>query len=99
MMKAMLFLDRTDQPVSVLDDVKIVEYSSTNHAGHSHTRVFYKTKNLNATKTMIELHRDRPVVLKLEDGRTAKAFLQHSSIDMEGNSVGVLRVLGMFDAE
>jgi hypothetical protein len=94
MMKAMLYLDQMDQPVSVLDEVKIVEFQSTNHADHSQHRIFYKTKNLNATKTMVDLHRDRRFVVKLEDGRVANALLQHSSIDMQGNAVGVLRVLG-----
>ncbi len=93
-MKAMLYLDRTDQPVSVLDEVKIVEYQSTNHADPTHMRIFYTTKALNATKTMIELHRDRRMVVKLEDGRTCNALLQHNSIDQEGKAVGVLRVLG-----
>jgi hypothetical protein len=93
-MKAMLYLDRLDQPVSVLDEVKVVEYDSTNHTDHSHHRIFYKTKSLNATKTMIDLHRDRRFVLKLEDGRTANVLLQHSSIDMQGHAVGVLRILG-----
>lgn len=98
----MLFLDRADnngrldQPVSILDDVEIVEYQSTNHADHSNFRIFYKTKSINATKTMTELHRDRRFLVKLEDGRTANALLQHASLDMQGNAVGVLRVLGAF---
>jgi hypothetical protein len=29
-----------------------------------------------------------------EDGRQAEVLLQHSSLDMQGNMVGVLRVLG-----
>jgi len=94
MMKAMLYLDQMDQPVSVLDEVKVVEFNASNHADHSHHRIFYKTKNLNATKTMVDLHRDRRFVVKLDDGRVANALLQHSSIDMQGNAVGVLRVLG-----
>lgn len=93
-MKAMLYLDRQDQPVSVLDDIKVVEYGSNNHAATSHVRVFYTTKALNATKSMLELHRDRRLTLKLEDGRSGNALLQHESIDSHGNAVGVLRVLG-----
>ena len=93
-MKAMLYFERMEQPVSVLDDVKVVEYHSTNHNNVSHVRIFYTTKALNATKTMTELHRDRRLTVKLEDGRSGKALLQHSSIDLEGNAVGVLRVLG-----
>ena len=93
-MKAMLYTAKMDQPVSVLDDVRIVEYASTNHAESSHMRLFFKTKALNATKTMVELHRDEKMTVKLEDGRTASALLAHSSLDSEGNAVGVLRVLG-----
>jgi hypothetical protein len=95
-MKAMLFLERMEQPISILDDVEIVEYKSNNHADHSNYRIFYTTKTINATKTMTELHRDRRFVVKLEDGRTANALLQHASLDMQGNAVGVLRVLGAF---
>ncbi|MCB0114363.1 MAG: hypothetical protein R2873_18810 [Caldilineaceae bacterium] len=93
-MKAMLYFDHTDQPVSVLDDVKVVEFQSTNHGDASHVRIFYTTKALNATKTMTELHRDRRLTVKLDDGRSGNALLQHSSIDLQGNAVGVLRVLG-----
>jgi hypothetical protein len=95
-MKAMLYLNQTDQPVSVLDDVQVVEYKTNNHPDQSHYRVFYKTKNLNATKMMAELHRDRRFLVKFDDGRSANALLQHSSLDMEGNAVGVLRILGSF---
>lgn len=93
-MKAMLYAEKMDKPVSILDDVRIVEYGSTNHAENSQTRLFFKTKALNATKTMVELHRDRKMTVKLEDGRTGSALLAHSSMDSEGNAVGVLRLLG-----
>jgi len=93
-MKAMLYAAKMDQAVSVLDDVRIVEYASTNHADSSQVRIFFKTKALNATKTMVELHRDQKMTVKLEDGRTASALLAHSSLDNEGHAVGVLRVLG-----
>ena len=93
-MKAMLYADKMDQAVSVLDDVRIVEYGSSNHPENSQVRLFFKTKALNATKTMVELHRDQKMTVKLEDGRTANALLAHSSMDSEGNAVGVLRLLG-----
>ncbi|HRJ40684.1 MAG: hypothetical protein KJZ86_18795 [Caldilineaceae bacterium] len=93
-MKAMLYTDRMDQAVSVLDDVRIVEFGSTNHAQDSQVRLYFKTKALNATKTMVELHRDQKMTIKLEDGRTGSALLSHSSLDSEGNAVGVLRMLG-----
>lgn len=93
-MKAMLYMDPKSQPVSILDEVKVVEYQSQNHANHSNYRIFYKTPALNATKTMVDLHRERRLLVKLEDGRSANALLQHTSIDKDGNAVGVLRVLG-----
>ena len=34
------------------------------------------------------------MVVKIEDGRTGSVLLQHASLDMAGNFVGVLRVLG-----
>ena len=83
-----------DQAVSILDDVRIVEYGSSNHPENSQKRIFFKTKALNATKTMVELHRDQKMTVKLEDGRTASALLAHSSMDSEGQAVGVLRLLG-----
>ena len=93
-MKAMLYASQIEQAVSVLDDVRIVEYGSTNHADDSQVCIFFKTKALNATKTMVELHRDQKMTVKLEDGRTASVLLAHSSIDSEGQAVGVLRLLG-----
>ncbi|MBX3053756.1 MAG: hypothetical protein KF753_19915 [Caldilineaceae bacterium] len=83
-----------DQAVSVLDDVRIVKYGTTNHSDDSQMRIFFKTKALNATKTMVELHRDQKMTVKLEDGRTGSVLLAHSSLDSEGNAVGVLRMLG-----
>jgi hypothetical protein len=91
-MKAMLFLDNKEAPVAVLDEVTVVGMND-NHKS-SPVRIAYKSYKLNAGKTMIELHRDEKMVLKLEDGRNGSVLLQHSSLDMEGNAVGVLRVLG-----
>lgn len=93
-MKAMLYLERMDEPVAVLDHVKIVEFGSDNHPEGEQVRIYYNTLTLNATKTMVELHRDRKITVKLEDGRTASALMTHSSLDAKGHSVGVLRVLG-----
>lgn len=93
-MKAMLYADRMDQAVSVLDEVRIVEYGSNNHLSGSQLRLYFRTRALNATKTMVELHRDQKMTVKLEDGRTGSALLSHSSMDSEGNAVGVLRMLG-----
>jgi hypothetical protein len=43
---------------------------------------------------MTELHRHAKMQVHFEDGRQAEVLLQHSSLDMQGNMVGVLRVLG-----
>jgi hypothetical protein len=93
-MKAMLYMDKIDEPVSILDNVKVVVTEQANHSEHSRYRIFYRTKRLNATKTMIELHRDRKMTVKLEDGRTGSVLLTHSTLDPNGEFVGVLRVLG-----
>ena len=93
-MKAMLYLDQIVEPVAVLDDVKVVEYGSDNHPQGERVRIYYQTDNLNATNTMVELHRDRKMTIKLEDGRSASALMTHASLDAKGHFVGVLRVIG-----
>ena len=90
-MKAMLFLLNQEKPVAELDEVTVVEMNN-NHKS-SPVRITYKSQKLNAGKTMVELHRDEKMMLKLEDGREADVVLQHSSLDMDGNAVGVLRVV------
>ena len=42
---------------------------------------------------MVELHRDRKMTIKLEDGRSGPALITHASLDAKGQFVGVLRVL------
>ncbi len=93
-MKATLYLDQVAEPVAVLDDVKIVEFGSDNHPEGERIRIYYNTDNLNATKMMVELHRDRKMTVKLEDGRSASALITHASLDAKGHFVGVLRVIG-----
>lgn len=85
-------LSMDNKPVAELDEVQLVQYND-NHT-RSPQRVFYKTGALNKGKTMIELHRDQHMVLTLEDGRQGNVVLQHANMDMQGNSVGVLRVVG-----
>jgi hypothetical protein len=91
-MKAMLFLNNPEKPVAVLDEVNLVTMNDNHKADP--VRISYKSHKLNASKTMIELHRDEKMTIKLEDGRTGNVVLQHNSLDMEGNAVGVLRLLG-----
>ena len=90
-MKAMLYMPGQSDPVAVFDEVNIVQMNDNHKAAP--LRVRYKTRRLNAGKTMLELHRDDKMTLKLEDGREASVLLQHSSLDMQGNAVGILRVL------
>jgi hypothetical protein len=95
-MKAMLFLNNQETPVAVLDETTVVAMND-NHKS-APVRITYKSYRLNSSKTMIELHRDEKMVVKLEDGRSGSVLLQHTSLDMEGNAVGVLRVLGDLSA-
>lgn len=95
-MKAMLYLNGKNEPVAVFDEVKIIEMND-NHTASPY-RITYKAGSLNSGKTMIELHRDEKMDLKLDDGRSCAVLLQHSSLDMEGNAVGVMRVLGDFSS-
>ena len=95
-MKAMLFLNDKEKPVAVLDEVTLVVMND-NHKS-SPERITYKSHKLNASDTMIELHRDEKMQIKLEDGRSGSVVLQHTSFDTEGNAVGVLRVLGELSA-
>jgi hypothetical protein len=91
-MKAMLYLPDKSEPVAVLDEVTIVEFTD-NHQ-RSPLRIFYAATKLNSTRTMIKMERESKMTLTLEDGRSLHVLLQHSSLDMQGGAVGVLRVLG-----
>ena len=95
-MKAMLFLNHKDKPVAVLDEVVLVTMND-NHKS-APTRITYKSYKLNASDTMIELHRLEKMLVKLDDGRSGSVLLQHSSLDMQGNAVGVLLVVGELSA-
>jgi hypothetical protein len=95
-MKASMFLPGQDDPVAVFDEVSVVQMND-NHS-QSPYRINYKSHQLNSSKTMLERHRDSKMRLKMEDGSEADVLLQHSSLDMSGNAVGVLRVLGDIEA-
>ena len=94
-MKAMLYLKDNENPVAVLDEVQVVQLDDNHKV--SPARITYKSKKMNASKTMIELHRDEKMTVTLDDGRHGSVILQHASLDMEGNAVGVLRVVGDWD--
>ncbi|HHY57785.1 MAG TPA: hypothetical protein GYA08_20365 [Chloroflexi bacterium] len=91
-MKAMLYLAGKEDPAAVLDEVKLIQLNDNHKV--SPLRISFKSSKFNAGKTMTELHRHEKMHLRLEDGRSADVLLQHSSLDMQGNAVGVLRVLG-----
>jgi hypothetical protein len=95
-MKASMYLPGEDQPVAVFDEISVVEMNDNHRL--SPIRVNYKSRELNSSKVMLERHRDSKMRLELEDGRKADVLLQHSSLDMDGNAVGVLRVLGDIEA-
>lgn len=90
--QAKLFMTGKEEPVAVLDDVRLMEYND-NHK-QAPLRIYYTSRSLNAGKTMLEMHRDEQMLLRMEDGRSADVLLQHNSMDSSGNAVGVLRVLG-----
>jgi len=96
-MKAMLYLNNAESPVAVLDEVTVVAMND-NHKNFP-LRITYKSHKFNAGKTMAELHRHDKMRVTLEDGRQADVMLQHASMDMEGNAVGVLLVLGDLKTE
>ena len=90
-MKATLYMQDRKEPVAELDEVKIVSFND-NHK-NSPTRITYKTEKFNATQLMTELHRDQRMTLTLDDGRSGGVVLQHTSLDMDGNFIGVMRVV------
>lgn len=95
-MKASMYLPGKQDPVAVFDEVSVVEMND-NHS-MSPIRVSYKSHELNSSKVMLERYRESKMRLKMDDGREADVLLQHSSLDMDGNAVGVLRVLGDIEA-
>lgn len=90
-MKATLYMQDRKEPVAELDEVKVVSFND-NHK-NSPTRITYKTQKLNAGKVMTELHRDTRMTLTLADGRSGGVIFQHSSLDLEGNFIGIFRVV------
>ncbi len=96
-MNAMLYMPGQEKPIAVLDHVDVVSMNDNHKL--SPDRVFFRTRRLGTTKKMIELVRDERLTLKLDDGRTCNVLLQHSSLDSEGQTVGVLRVLDSLSVE
>jgi hypothetical protein len=91
-MQALLYMPNREEPVAVLDSVTVIDYNDNHKQAPS--RIFYRSRKLNSSKTMLELHRDEKLTLKLEDGRQANVLLRHASMDAQGHAVGVFSVLG-----
>jgi hypothetical protein len=68
-MKAMLYMQDKKDPVAVLDEVNVVKMND-NHS-QSPYRIAFSAARLNAGRTMIELHRDQKMRIRLDDGREA----------------------------
>jgi hypothetical protein len=88
--KGELFLPKNIKPAAVLD-CRIAEYRRSGDPHHS-IRVLYTYQERPAKG--LELHKDVPLQLRLEDGRQAKIIVQHESVTPDGRITGVLRVIG-----
>ena len=96
-MNAMLFMQGKDDPVAELDHVDIIGLNDNHKV--SPERVFFRARRLGNGKKMIELYRDEKLMLKLSDGRSCNVLIQHSSLDSDGQAVGVLRILDTLEPE
>ncbi len=90
-MNGKLYRKDKKDAVAILDNVQLVVMND-NHENFPE-RIFYRTKRLSEGKKMVELFRDEPMRLELEDGRSCHIVIQDSSLSADGQFVGVLRVL------
>ncbi len=88
-MRGELFLPKEARPAAVLE-CQISEYRRPGDRDHS-VRVLYTCQE--RLRKGLELYRDVPLRLRLEDGRQLSVILQHEAITPDGRIVGVLRVL------
>jgi len=72
-------------------DCQVSEYRQPGDPHHS-IRILYTYQERPAKG--LELHKDAPLQLRLEDGRQAKVIMQHESVTPDGRIIGVLRVIG-----
>ncbi len=91
-MKGILSLN--GKPLAQLDEVKVTVFKTYEI---DPIRVSYTSKALGIGKTFPELQRTKAMVLELDNGSQASVIFQHSSLDAQGQQVGVLRVLGDFE--
>lgn len=88
-MRGELFLPKDTKPAAVLE-CQISEYRRPGDRDHS-LRVLYTYQE--RLKKGLELYRDVPLWLRLEDGRELSVLMQHEAITPDGRIIGVLRVL------
>ena len=88
-MKAEIFLPKDKKPAAVLD-CKVAKYRKPGDRDHS-VRLFYTYEE--RLKKGLELYKDVPLRLRLEDGREVSVIIQHESVTPDKRIVGVLRVV------
>ncbi len=92
-MKGTLYVVGQKKPVADLN-CTIFEFTD-NHASEDRYRINYEyDKRLR--KFPVELRRETPLLLQLEDGRQAKVKVQAESSTPSGVAIGVFRVEGGF---
>lgn len=92
-MKGTLFVVGQKKPVADLN-VTIFEFTD-NHTPEDRYRINYEyDKRLR--KFHVELRRETPLLLQLEDGRQARVKVQSESSTPSGVVIGVFRVEGGF---
>ena len=89
-MKGELFLPNKDKPEAILD-CQIAEYREPDDPDHS-VRIVYTYEK--RPKPGLELYKDVPLRLRLDDGRETSVILQHEATTPDGRITGVLRVVG-----
>ncbi len=92
-MKGTLFIAGQTKPIADLT-CQVFEYTD-NHNPQNRFRVNYEYLK-RYQKVRIELIRETPLRLELEDGRKANVTLQWESTLPVGGQLGVLRVQGEF---
>ncbi|MCS7219718.1 MAG: hypothetical protein RML36_12405 [Anaerolineae bacterium] len=88
-MRGELFLPKDTKPAAVLE-CQFTEYRRPGDRDHS-VRVLYTCQE--RLRKGLELYRDVPLRLRLEDGRELSVLMQYEAITPDGRIVGVLRVL------
>ncbi len=88
-MKGEIFLPKDEKPAAVLD-CKITKYRKPEEKDHGARIVYTYEERL---KKGLELYKDVPLRLRLEDGREVSVVIQHESVTPDKRIIGVLRVV------